>query len=125
MRNAVLEKLLPLLGYGVVDQALDYLSTLPAAQIKNQEERLHLLTYLSKNRPMIPVYAVRRELGLRNSSNRGEKANDLLVAERQKHKGRSGSKSGSVALASVTALKKNKEYPKWFRERELEFKLAS
>ena len=46
MRNAVLEKLLPLLGYGVVDQAIDYLSTLPAAQIKNQEERLHLLTYL-------------------------------------------------------------------------------
>ncbi len=74
---------------------------------------------------MIPVYAVRRELGLRNSSNRGEKANDLLVAERQKHKGMSWSKSGSVALASVTALKKNKIYKKWFQEREIEFKLVS
>ena len=125
LRNAVLEKLMPLLWYGLVDQAIDYLSTLPAAQIKNQDERLHLLTYLSKNRPMIPVYAVRRKLGLRNSSNRGEKANDLLVAERQKHNGMSWSKSGSVALASVTALKQNQEYPKWFRARELEFKLAS
>ena len=59
---------------------------------------------------MIPVYAVRRELGLRNSSNRGEKANDLLVAERQKHNGMSWSPSGSVALASGTALKHNREY---------------
>jgi hypothetical protein len=40
---------------------------------------------------MIPVYAVRRQLGLRNSSNRGEKANDLLVAARQKHNGMSWS----------------------------------
>jgi hypothetical protein len=37
----------------------------------------------------------------------------------------SWSKDGSVALASVTALKKNKEYKKWFQEGEIEFKLAS
>ena len=125
IRNAVLEKLMPLLWYGLVDQAIDYLSTLPETQIKNQDELIHVMNYLGKNRPMIPVYAVRRELGLRNSSNRGEKANDLLVAERQKHNGMSWSKSGSVALASVTALKKNREYKKWFQEGELEFKLAS
>ena len=74
---------------------------------------------------MIPAYAVRRELGLRNSSNRGEKSNDLIVSERQKHNGMSWSNSGSVALASVTALKKNKEYKTWFQEGELEFELAS
>ena len=74
---------------------------------------------------MIPAYAVRRELGLRHSSNRGEKSNDLIVAERQKHNGMSWSKDGSVALASVTALKKNKEYKKWFQEEEIEFKLVS
>jgi len=125
LRNAVLGKLMPLLWYGLVDQAIDYLSRLPEAQIKNPDELLHVMTYLGKNRPMIPVYAVRRELGLRNSSNRGEKANDLLVAARQKHNGMSWSKSGSVALASVTALKKNKTYKKWFQERKLEFKLVS
>ena len=108
-----------------MDQAIDYLSDIPETQIKNQDELLHLMTYLGKNRPMIPVYAVRRELGLRNSSNRGEKANDLLVAARQKHNGMSWSKSGSVALAFVTALKKNKNYKKWFQERKLEFKLVS
>jgi hypothetical protein len=81
--------------------------------------------FLAKKRPMIPVYAVRRELGLHNSSNRGEKANDLLVADRQKHNGMSWSPSGSVALASVTALKHNREYHKGFRERKSAFKLAS
>ena len=61
----------------------------------------------------------------RQGEDRGEKANDLIVADRQKHHGMSWSKFGSVALASVTALKKNKEYKKWFQEEELEFKLAS
>jgi hypothetical protein len=117
IRNAVLKNLTPLLWYGLVNQAIAYLKSLPEAEIKNEDELIHLVQYLAKNRPIIPVYAVRRELGLRNSSNRGEKANDLLVAERQKHKGMSWSLSGSVALASVTALKHNREYHKWFRER--------
>ena len=125
IRNAVLEKLMPLLWHGLVDQAIIYLKSLPESEIKNEEEQLHLINYLTKNRPMIPVYAVRKVLGLRNSSNRGEKANDLIVANRQKHNGMSWSKSGSVSLASVTALKQNKEYKKWFREREIEFKLVA
>jgi Uncharacterised protein family (UPF0236) len=125
IRNAILEELMPLLWHGLVDQAIDYLRHLAKDQIKNDDERKHLMNYLEKNRGMIPVYAVRRELGLRNSSNRGEKANDLLVAARQKHNGMSWSKTGSVALAYVTALKKNQTYKTWFRKRELEFKLVS
>ena len=125
IRSAVLEKLLPLLWHGLVDEAINYLNGLPESEIKNEKERSHLIGYLEKNRPMIPAYAVRRELGLRNSSNRGEKSNDLIVSKRQKHNGMSWSKSGSVALASVTALKKNKEYKRWFQERKIEFKLAS
>ncbi|MFQ5652599.1 MAG: hypothetical protein ACE5IY_21920 [bacterium] len=125
IRNTVLEKLMPLLWHGLVDEAINYLNNLPATQIKNTEEIEHLISYLERNRPMIPAYAVRRALGLRNSSNRGEKSNDLIVADRQKHNGMSWSQSGSVALASVTALKKNNEYKKWFQEGEIEFKLAS
>ena len=125
IRNAILEELMPLLWHGLVDQAIDYLSHIATDQIKNDDELKHLMGYLEKNRGMIPVYAVRRELGLRNSSNRGEKANDLLVAARQKHNGMSWSKSGSVALAYVTALKKNRTYKTWFRKRELELKLVS
>ena len=125
IRNTVLGRAaLPLLWHGLVGRALTYLERVPS-DIKNADELLHLIGYLSKNRPMIPVYAVRRELGLRNSSNRGEKANDLIVADRQKHNGMSWSQFGSVSLASVTALKKNNEYTKWFRERAIEFKLTS
>jgi len=61
---------------------------------------------------------------LRNSSNIGEKANDLLVSDRQKHNGMSWSKVGSVALASLTALVKNCEYKKWFETKTIEFKLV-
>ena len=124
LRNGVLENLTPLLWHGLVDQAVTYLESLPESEIKNEDARIDLINYLTKNRPMIPVYAVRKALGLRNSSNRGEKANDLIVANRQKHKGMSWSQSGSVSLASVTALKQNQEYKKWFQEREIEFKLA-
>ena len=125
IRNQIVENLTPLLWHGLVDQAVIYLESLPDSEIKNDEARLDLITYLTRNRPMIPVYAVRKRLGLRNSSNRGEKANDLLVANRQKHKGMSWSKSGSVALATVTALKQNQEYEQWFRERDLKFKLVA
>lgn len=75
--------------------------------------------------PYIPCYALRKELGLRNSSNTGEKMNDLIVSDRQKHNGMSWSKEGSVALASITALKRNKESRKWFEKRELDFELAA
>jgi hypothetical protein len=60
-------------------------------------------------------------LGLRNSSNRGEKANDLIVSDRQKHNGMSWSKSGSVALATVSALVTNREYKRWFQTGTLSF----
>ena len=125
IRNSILDKLLPLLWHGLVEQAVESLRQLPESQIKNQEELLHLIRYLEKNRPMIPAYEIRKQLELRNSSNRGEKANDLLVAQRQKNNGMSWSKAGSVALASVTALKKNQEYLTWFNKHVLEFKLVA
>ncbi|MGK5090559.1 hypothetical protein WDW89_00935 [Deltaproteobacteria bacterium TL4] len=125
LRNSVLDKLWPLLWHGLVEQTVDYLRHLPESQIKNQEELSPLIRYLEKNRPMIPAYEIRKQLGLRNSSNRGEKANDLLVAERQKNNGMSWSKVESVALASVTALKKNQEHQNWFKNQVLEFKLVA
>jgi len=125
IRNTVLEKLVPLLWHGLVDEAILYLKQLPKELIRNQKEIQSLINYFEKNRPMIPAYAIRKKLGLRNSSNRGEKANDLLVAGRQKHKGMAWSKSGSVTLAFLTAIKKNQEYKTWFYEKKIVSKLAS
>jgi hypothetical protein len=125
VRNEVLQSLLPLLWRGLTDQAIALLEGIDACQVKNQAMVVKLVQYLHRNRPYIPCYAVRKELGLRNSSSIGEKMNDLVVSNRQKHNGMSWSKPGSVALASVTALKRNQEARIWFEKGVVEFKLAA
>jgi hypothetical protein len=125
IRNEVLSHLLPLLWYGLVDHAINYLETLENSLLKNPDAIKRLIGYFERNRPYIPCYAVRKELGLRNSSNIGEKMNDLVVSDRQKHNGMSWSVLGSVALASLTALVRNNEYALWFEEGDIEFKLAA
>ncbi len=125
IRNQILDDLMPLLWYGLTDRAIINLKKINKVSIKNQKALKELVTYLGRNRPIIPCYAVRKELGLCNSSAIGEKMNDLVVSDRQKHNGMSWSKKGSVALASVTALKRNNESRKWFEEKEIDFKLAA
>jgi len=51
--------------------------------------------------------------------------NDLIVSERQKNNGMSWSKSGSVVLATVSALKRNKESDRWFKTKTLDYSLAA
>jgi len=125
IRNAVLEQLLPCLWHGCVDRAIAVLQTIEPAKIKNQEALTNLIGYLERNRPYLPCYAVRKRLGLCNSSNRGEKANDLVVSDRQKHNGMSWSRRGSVALATVTTLVRNQEYMRWFQTRTLSFSFGT
>ncbi len=121
VRNPVLANLMPLLWLGQVDAAIAYLRTLGSDQIKSGKSVDRLIEYFERNREYIPCYALRDQLGLRNSSNRGEKANDLCVADRQKHRGMSWSREGSVALASITALQRNKELEAWCRSHTLSF----
>ena len=54
-----------------------------------------------------------------------KKQNDLVVSERQKHNGMSWSKDGSVSLACLATIKRNKEYKKWFETGDLELKLVA
>ncbi len=125
IRNDILEKLMPLLWYGLVDKAVAYLEDIDKDSIKKIEALEKLIKYLRRNKPYIPCYAARKELGLCNSSAIGEKMNDLVVSTRQKNNGMSWSKDGSVSLATITALKRNKENDKWFETRGLDFKLAA
>jgi hypothetical protein len=125
IRNQLLDQLLPLLWLGCVDRAMALLQAIDAGSIKNQDRLDQLSGYLKRHRPYIPCYAVRQSLGLRNSSNRGEKANDLLVSARQKHNGMSWSPTGSVALAALTALVRNNEYKQWFQSHTIRFSFAA
>ena len=123
LRNKVLEQLRPLLWMGDVGAAVSLLRSLPEKQVKSPEHIQKLIEYLCRNQPYIPCYALRAKLGLCNSSNRGEKANDLAVADRQKHNGMSWSKDGSVALASICAASQNNELLNWVSSRSLDFSL--
>lgn len=124
VRNAVLERLRSLLWHGCVTQAVAALQAIPPEQVKDPSALEKLVNYLERNRSFIPCYAVRKRLGLCNSSQAGEKANDLVVAARQKHNGMSWRERGSMALASLTTLVKNGEYSRWFSSRTLAFSFA-
>ncbi len=113
IRNAVLGELVPLLWLGRVDAAIAYLRAVPIESLKAGQSVERLVGYFERNRAYIPCYALRKELHLRNSSNRGEKANDLCVAGRQKHQGMSWSPTGSVALATVTTVHHNHAMVSW------------
>jgi hypothetical protein len=109
VRNEFLDKLLPCLWFGNVSGAIKMLQELDSKQIRNQVLLIKLIEYLERVRNYIPNYALRKELGLRNSSNLGEKSNDILVASRQKHNGMSWSNAGSLAFATVAAANYNDE----------------
>ena len=125
LRNDVLDKLTNFLWYGRVDSAVTCLRNLPRKHLKNADEIRVLIGYLERHRPYLPCYEVRKRLGLRNSSNIGEKLNDLLVSSRQKHNGMSWSVSGSSAMAALEALKRNNAYHHWFVYHEIPLKQAA
>jgi hypothetical protein len=125
IRNELLEQLRPLIWHGMTDMAIVLIKNIEMSSIKDMKSIEKLIAYFERNKPYIPNYAARKELGLCNSSAIGEKMNDLVVSERQKHNGMSWSKDGSVTLATITSLKRNKEHKRWFENKSIDFKLAA
>jgi hypothetical protein len=114
-----------LLWNGCVDRTIEYLDNIDEKEIKNMKVITDLKGYFERNRKHIPCYSVRKELGLKNSSNSVEKMNDNLVAQRQKNNGMSWSVHGSTALTSISTLKNNNEYQHWFLQKEIKLKLSA
>jgi len=123
-RNEMLQKTMPLLWRGDVDGAIIMLKSIDMGMVKNSGSLNYLIGYLERVRANIPNYMLRAALGLRNSSNRGEKANDLIVSNRQKHNGMSWSDAGSITFASVSAIQYNDELDNWINNRTLSLKLV-
>ena len=121
VKNQTLTEMLAWLWLGKVDQAVKVLSDLKEDTIKNTTERDNLIKYLSRNQDCIPCYALRKKLDLRVSSNPVEKANDLLVSNRQKPNGMSWSADGSTSLATLTSVRRNDEHMHWLRHRDIRF----
>jgi hypothetical protein len=120
-RNTVLQELVAWLWIGKVDGAIGYLRSLNPDDIKDAEQIEKLIGYFSRNLIFIPCYALRHKLGLRVSSNVVEKANDLLVSNRQKHNGMSWSADGSTSLATLTSVRHNDEHIHWLQHHDIRF----
>lgn len=118
-RNAILEKMLRYLWVGDVTSASEYLLSLDPADIRNRKWLDNLIGYFEKKGDAITCYALRAKLGIRNSSNPVEKANDLAVAQRQKHNGMAWSPNGSGALAALQMIYLNHQSELWFHKKEL------
>lgn len=121
MRNAIGRRL----WAGNVDEAVNYLKAIPEKDIKNRQRLDEAIDYLERRKPHIPCYALRSLLGYRNSSNPAEKANDRVVAVRQKHNGMSWSSTGSSSLALITALELNNELSTWISTSTIPFNINS
>lgn len=120
-RHEIRKQLAAILWAGNISDAIDYLYSLDNANIKNAHKLDEAVDYLKGKKPYICCYALRATLGYRNSSNPAEKANDLVVATRQKHNGMSWSFSGSHALAVIKATSLNGERDSWQRDRSIRF----
>jgi hypothetical protein len=116
IRNRHLQALLPLLWYGLVEEARRYLSEIALYELKDPSAIERLRTYLQRNASAIPCYALRSQLGLRNSSGPVESANNELTARRQKHNGMSWSEQGSRALTALSMVVSNRAHESWVRE---------
>ena len=123
-RNEMLQKIMPVLWRGDVDGAIAILKFIDMSMVKNKGLLDYLIGYLERVRATIPNYMLRAMLGLRNSSNRGEKSNDIIVANRQKHNGMSWSDAGSTAFASVSAVLYNNELDNWIKHGTLSLQLV-
>ncbi len=66
IRNEVLRALMPLLWCGLTDQGVEYLNSIPVDKVKSPTHMAKLIDHLERNRPYIPCYAVRKQLGLCN-----------------------------------------------------------
>ena len=94
-----------LLWNGNTAEAIYYLDNL--TRIKNASKYKELRDYLEKHEAEIIDYGLRKKAGKTIGSRRAEKANDLVVAHRQKKKGMAWSKKGSSALAIIKTHRLN------------------
>lgn len=123
IRNEFLDELRPCLWFGNVRGAIKLLKSIDPKKVRDFSKLDYLIGYLERVQHTIPCYALRKQLGLRNSSNVGEKANDMIVSNRQKHNGMSWSNNGSMAFATISATLRNGEIHRWLHQRDIGFTL--
>lgn len=114
----LLRPVLRALWTGQVPIALSLLEAY-RSQAKNVEQLDELLQYLRDRQPFLPHYAERRRMREYIGSGHVEKANDLLVAQRQKGLGMHWSEDTSDGLAALKTLMLNGGWDLYWTERKV------
>jgi hypothetical protein len=117
-KAALLRPLYRELWQGEVDAAIARLEAY-REQARNVERLEELIEYLRERQPYIPNYRQRRQECHYIGSGHVEKANDLIVAKRQKGAGMHWSLATSDALAALRTLMLNGGWDRYWRHREV------
>ncbi len=112
LKEKHVQEMLNYLWVGQVEEALIYSDVMIETQRNKILEELQ--NYLLKHKNEIINYSKRQFIGKIIGSGRGEKANDQLVAIRQKKKVMSWSEKGSNALAVIKSLEVNKQWENYW-----------
>jgi len=120
-RKAKALLLRPVLRALWTDQFATALSLLEAyrGEAKNVEKLDELLQYLRDRQPFLPHYAERRRMREYIGSGHVEKANDRMVAQRQKGLGMHWSEDTSDGLAALKTLMLNGGWDLYWTERKV------
>ena len=113
-RRALTRELLRPLRRGQVEAACECLHGW-AGTTRSETARAQLREYLQERKEAIPAYRERRERRQYIGSGWAEKANDLLVARRQKRKGMHWSQEMSVGLVALKTLILNEEWEAYWQ----------
>ncbi len=88
-------------------------------EVKNEAKLNELIAYLQARQAWIPNYWQRRRERKYIGSGHVEKANDLIVARRQKNRGMQWSEATSDALAALRTLMLNSGWEQYWQQREV------
>jgi hypothetical protein len=117
-KASLMGRLIPRLWRGQVDDAIAQLEAY-RPECRNEKKLNELINYLAAREPYIVNYKERRAKRIYIGSGHAEKACDLIVSRRQKHKGMHWSEATADGLAALKTLVLNDSWDLYWLERKV------
>lgn len=117
-RASLMGRLIPCLWRGNVAAAVTHLEDY-RHDCRNEQKLDELIRYLDARKPYIPNYKDKRAHRFYIGSGHAEKACDLIVARRQKHKGMHWSEKTADGLAALRTLMLNRAWDLYWQDRKI------
>jgi hypothetical protein len=117
-KSALMGPLISRLWRGQVNDAIDQLEAY-RPKCRNEQKLDELINYLAARKPYLVNYKDRRARRIYIGSGHAEKACDLIVSRRQKHKGMHWSRETADGLAALKTLVLNNGWDLYWKERKV------